>query len=158
LTGDTDPLFDKSTATGDTYAQIAAFSGCAQSGTAWEVVGSTGSSSVEPYTIPGITTLTYESMIVAMLAGEDDTNSVFTMTGTLPAAYTETYTESATGTGGCIVFGYALRPTAGPTGNITATPDLADHGSGFITIALRPHVSTVIDYTAYPKHVLRTPA
>lgn len=140
-TGDTAPLFDKDTTTGATYASIIAFSGCAESGTAWEVVGASGTSALEPYSIPGITTLSANSMVLALFAGEDDTNSVFTMTGTDPAAYTENYAESAVGTGACIVYAYAVRTAAGATGTITAAPNLAEHGAGFIAIALKEQVA-----------------
>lgn len=135
-----DPVFDRS-ATGRVFARAMTIRGAASLVDAWEVIGSTGTASADPLTIPGITTLTAESLVVACYAYQDDNGTTVTMTGTDPAAYTENFADTNLGSDGGIGFGYAARTAAGATGDVTAGLDVAftaGRGAGGVLIAIRP--------------------
>lgn len=116
---ETNPVFNKSGATGDTYAAVIVYSGANTSGDPFEVVGTASTGTSDPATITGITTTSPESLIVVPVGGEDNNNASITTTGTNPAAYTEHYVEANTGSDGAITFSEAERTTIGSTGNIS---------------------------------------
>lgn len=134
----TNPTFDKSGATGDTYAVAIAYRGCISSDTAWEVVGSGQTGTADPASLTGITSLTPNALIVVILNGEDNNNAAVTVTGTDPSAYTEHYDESATGADGMISISEGTRAAAGATGTISVDFDTASPvGWGGLVIALK---------------------
>jgi hypothetical protein len=134
----TNPTFDKSGTTGDTYALAIGIRGCITTGTAWEVVGSGQSGTADPASLTGITSLSANSLIVVALGGEDNNNATVTTTGTDPAAYSELYDESPTGADGMIAFSTERRTTAGATGTISVDFDTAvPVGWGAVVIALK---------------------
>ena len=148
---ETNPLVDKSTGTGDTYAAVITYRGAITTGDPWEVKGAPQTGTADPTTLTGITTLTAESLVVAAVAGEDDNNSSITTTGTDPSAYADHYVESSNGMGGdgVITFSEAARTAAGATGNVSVNWGSAiPTGSGGILLALKsapilPNVSGV---------------
>ena len=137
---ETNPLVNKSTGTGDTYAAVITYRGAVTTGDPWEVKGTPQTSTADPVALTGITTLTADSLVVAAVAGEDNNNWRITTTGTNPAAYTEHYRESATGRDGVITFSEAARTVAGATGNVSVNWDWRGNpvGSGGILLALIP--------------------
>jgi len=137
---ETNPLVNKSTGTGDTYAAVITYRGAVTTGDPWEVKGTPQTSTADPVALTGITTLTADSLVVAAVAGEDNNNWRITTTGTNPAAYTEHYRESATGRDGVITFSEAARTVAGATGNVSVNWNWRGNpvGSGGILLALIP--------------------
>lgn len=132
------PTFDKSGATGDTYAVAIGYRGCITTGTAWEVIGTAATGTADPATITGITSTSANSLIVVAVGGEDNNNGAITATGTDPAAYVEHYDESTTGADGAVTFSEALRTAAGATGNVSVDWDTANPvGWGGVAIALK---------------------
>ena len=121
----TAPLFDKSTATGDTFVQIIAYRRAFLTGDPWEVKGTPATGTADPAPCTGLTSLTAGDLIVAALAGEDDNNAAAVTTGTQPINYVEHYAESATGTDGMIVFSEMERQAAGATGTVSVNFDTA---------------------------------
>ncbi|MGQ0579354.1 MAG: DUF6701 domain-containing protein [Betaproteobacteria bacterium] len=98
----------------------------------------------DPSVITGITTLTANALVVVAVAGEDNNNGSIITTGTDPAAYTEHYVESSTGSDGVITFSEFARTTAGATGNVSVNWDTAvPIGFGGIVLALRPTTSAL---------------
>ena len=137
------PLVDKSTTTGDTYAMVTKYYNAITTGDPWEVKGTAGTSTADPVSIPSITTLTPYSMVVAAVAGENNNNAAITTTGTTPASYSTIYDESATGADGVTTFSYALRSTAGATGTVSVDWGTANPvGSGYLLLALKPSPSS----------------
>jgi hypothetical protein len=139
VAGDSDATCTSSLAV-DTYGTIFGFRGCIATGTAWEVVGAMSADTTDPGVFAGVTSLTAQSMIVAVLGGEDNNNDSVIITSTgLPTDYTEVYQESATGTDGMSCIGYAIRAATGATGNVSCDFNTAvPVGWGAATIALKP--------------------
>lgn len=147
-TSESNPVFDKSTATGDTYAQMVTFANTITSGNPFDVIGTPATGTSDPANCNSITTTKDFTFPVLFLGGEDDNNLVPSssiVTATDPINWIETYSESITGSDGMI--GYA-HPTslgvgplgkslAGDTGTITYNFDTANPvGWGCISFAL----------------------
>ncbi|MEK7493952.1 MAG: IPT/TIG domain-containing protein, partial [Patescibacteria group bacterium] len=138
---ETNPLVDKSTATGDTYAAVIIYRGATPSGDPWEVKGTPQTTTSDPSVFTGITTLTSDSLVVAAVAGENNNNASITTTSTNPSAYAEHYVESNAGSDGVITFSEAVRTTAGATGNVSVNWNSAiPVGAGGILLALKSNV------------------
>src|SRR3990167_6886815 len=116
---ETNPVFDY-TGTDDGYAEVAVYGGVRTTGDPYEVLGTFASGTANPATLTGITALTTQSLIVAMIGGEDNTGTGMTMTATDPSAFTEHYVESPAGTDGAIACGENTQTTTGATGNVSA--------------------------------------
>lgn len=146
---ETNPLVDKSTATGNTYAAVITYRGAARAGDPWEVKGTAQTRTTDPSVLTGISTLTADSLVVAAMPGEDNNNASIITTGTDPAAYTEHYVESTTGDDGVVTFSEAVRTTAGATGDVSVNWNTAvPVGWGGILLALvPPRVTTLGDGT-----------
>ena len=114
-----DPLFDY-TGTDDGFGLMCVYRGVRTTGNPYDVLGAFASGTAEPATLTEITTLVANALVVALIGGEDNTGTGMTMTATNPAAFTEHYAESPTGTDGAVALGEAERVTAGATGNISA--------------------------------------
>ncbi|MDO8291699.1 MAG: hypothetical protein Q7T29_02335 [Gallionella sp.] len=140
------PLVNKNTATGDTYAAVTTYRGAITTGDPWEVKGTPNTSTVAGHVLNGITTLTAESLIVASLCGEDNTAASGTaFSATNPVSLAQVlYVESATGSDGTCTSGAGARTAAGATGNVTSTWTATVVGSGGIVLALKPQPPTVV--------------
>lgn len=147
---ETNPLVNKNTATGDTYAAVTTYRGATTVGDPWEVKGTPTTSTAAAHAITGITTLSAESLVVASLCAETDNAASASYVGTNPAALTaELYVESTTGADGACAVGAAARAAAGATGTVTATWSADPNGSGGILFALKPLPGVVsIDRTS----------
>lgn len=133
------PLVNKSTGNGDTYAAVTTYRGAITTGDPWEVKGTPNTSTAAGHVLNGITTLTAESLIVASLCGEDNTANSVAFSATNPATLTQVlYVESATGSDGACATGAGARTAVGATGNVTATWSSTVVGSGGIVLALKP--------------------
>ncbi|MFZ3044157.1 MAG: MBG domain-containing protein [Minisyncoccia bacterium] len=140
---ETNPVFNKSGTNGDTYAAVIVYSGAIASGDPFEVLGSAATGTTDPATITGINTLSFDSLVVVPVGGEDNNNASIITTGTNPSAYTEHYDEVNTGADGAVTFSEAVRTTAGATGNISVNWNSANPvGWGGIALALKPAKTT----------------
>jgi hypothetical protein len=138
---ETNPTFTRNETTGEYFGAGALYRGCDTSGTAWEVVGTAGAYTAEPCVVPGITTLTAESLVVATLGYGDNNAATVTATGTDPAAYTEHTQTTTLFFDAMVCFAEAARTTAGATGDITmdlSAAFTASRGAGAIAVALKP--------------------
>jgi hypothetical protein len=147
---ETNPLFDY-TGTDDGYGMVAVYRGVAAGSPPYDVLGATATGTANPATLTGITTLVADALVVALIGGEDNTGTGATMTATDPAAFTEHYDESATGTDGCVAIGEASRATAGATGNVSCNFGATVVGWGGLVLSLPPEVSS--DGTGTPAGV-----
>lgn len=141
---ETNPLIDRTGTTGDVYAAVITYRGAITTGDPWEVKGTPQTSTADPMQLPGITTLSAGSLVVAAVAGENNNNASITTTGTDPAAYDEHYVESWTGADGVITFSEAARTPAGATGTVWVNWSNGNPvGSGGILLALKPAPITI---------------
>jgi hypothetical protein len=135
----TNPVFNKSGATGDTFAMLACYSGAIATGNPFETIGTPFTSTSDPISITAISTVSANALVIVCIAGEDNNNGAVTLTGTNPSAYTEHYDESMTGGDGLTTFSEATRTAAGSTGTISADWDTANPvGAGGIVLSLKP--------------------
>ena len=155
---ETNPLFDKSTSTGDTYAAVITYRGAITTGNPWEVVGTASTGTSDPASITGINTATDNALVVVPVGGEDNNNAGITTTGTDPSSYTEHYLESSVGTAGkrgAITFSEALRTSAGATGTISVDWDTGvpiGWGGKALSLAPPPNykLNVKYDFTGVP--------
>jgi hypothetical protein len=135
----TNPLFDKSGTTGDTYAMVATYRGAFLTGDPWEVVGLASTGTADPAPLNGISTLTDGALVVAALGGENNNNVSVACTATDPSTMTAHYDESVTGTDGMIAFCENNRTTLGATGTVNVDFNVAvPVGWGGVVMALKP--------------------
>ena len=136
---ETSPTIDYSGTTGDSYYVVWTFRGCITTETPHEVLGTPTTGAADPASLTGINSLTDNSLIAALLVGEDNNNVLITTTGTNPAAYTEVYGETAVGTDAMSGLSYAERTAAGATGTVSIDFDTAvPVGWGAVLMALKP--------------------
>lgn len=140
---ETDPVFDKSTATGDTYCMVSSYRGAITTEDPWEVKGTPATGTANPGTLNGITSLTNNALIVASIGSEDNDSNSLTLTGTDPADYTENYADTNVGSDGSQGFGYATRTSAGATGDVSAEYSKVQDGWGGIVLSLKPEPAAV---------------
>ncbi len=124
----------------DNYARMFVFRGLVKNGNPWDAVNAGVSGAPDSsgeYTVSGITAGT-QSMVVVFSGYEDNDESNIACTGTAPAAYTASYAESSTGSGGSINACYAIKSSAGATGGILVNyGNLAgSHDAGTLAISL----------------------
>jgi hypothetical protein len=144
---ETNPLFDKSTATGDTYALACGYRGAITTETPLEVQGATATGTADPAPLTGITTLAANALVVAVLGYADNNNASIIATGTDPSAYTEHWLTSITGADGSIGFSEAIRTTAGATGTVSvdfSTAVTAGDGWGGQVFSIKPEPTAAI--------------
>ena len=145
---ETNPVFDY-TGANDGFGLIVSYRGVINTGNPYDVLGAFASGTAEPATLTGITTLTANSLVVALIGGEDNTGTGMTMTATDPAAFIEHYAESATGTDGAVAIGEASRATTGATGNVSSAFGATVVGGGGWVLALQqPAAPTVTTQAA----------
>lgn len=105
LQSENNPIFDKSGATGDTYAMLAIYRNARTSGSPFLTEGGPDTGTSDPAICTGITQVSQEhTLTVNVLGGEDDNNAAVVTTGNDPRNYVEHYAESATGADGMIAF------------------------------------------------------
>lgn len=144
---ETDPVFDY-TGADDGFGLVCSYRGCVPTGTPYDVLGTEATGTANTATLNGITTLTADSLVVALIGGEDNTATACTMTATDPAAFTEHYAESATGTDGCVAIGEAAKAATGATGDVSAAWGTSVVGWGGIVLALIPPASVQSHFEA----------
>lgn len=135
-----DPILNRSTSDGDMYARAGVWSGV-DPVDPWEVIGVPVATDTEPVTIPGLTSLTAEALIVAFSGYRDDNTASATVTATDPSTFAADYAESSVGADGSIAIADAPRAVAGATGNLTVNYNVAftvGRTCGGIAVALRP--------------------
>ncbi|MGI0149829.1 MAG: DUF7151 family protein [Thermoplasmata archaeon] len=137
---ESNPLFDKSTATGATAAVMAVYRGAATSGDPWGIVGASATGTTDPAPCTTITTTVDGSLIVNILTGEDDNNAAITTTATSPrAAWVEHYLEGTNGGGILVTFSEMGQQVAGATGSVSVDFDTANPiGWGCRNLSLSP--------------------
>lgn len=136
---ETNPLVNKNTTNGDTYAAVSTYRGAITTGDPWEVKGTPNTSTAAGHVLNGITTLTAESLIVASLCGENNSAASTTYSATNPTSLAQVlYVESGTSANGACAAGAGARTTTGATGNVTTTWSSTVVGSGGIVLALKP--------------------
>lgn len=113
-----DAVIDKSTTTGDTYAMATTWRGAWTGGDPF-TVGTTMTSTSDLGTVPAITVPSADAVVIMQANGEDNNTANCVMTATDPSAFTEVYSESATGADGCMCIGYATQSSVGTTGDGT---------------------------------------
>jgi MSHA biogenesis protein MshQ len=146
---ETNPLVNKNTTTGDTYAVVTTYRGATTTGDPWEVKGTPTTSTAAAQAMASITTLTAESLVVASLTAENDNPASVAYTATNPATLTsELYVESTTGADVAFAVGAAARAAAGATGAITGTWSTDPNGSAGIVLVLKPLPGVVSINTA----------
>ncbi len=141
------PVFDKSTTTGDTYVAVVSYRGATPFGDPWTVKGPAATGTSDPAALTGITTLDANSLIVAGVGGEDNNNAAITTTGTNPFSYATHYVESATGADGVVTFSEASRSPAGATGTVSVNWDVANPvgwGGMVLALASAPATSSMV--------------
>lgn len=145
------PLVDKSTTTGDTYAAVTTYRGALGSNP-WDIIGTPNTATTTAHTLNGITTTTADTLIIASLCGEDNTAATgTTFSATSPASLTQVlYGESNAGADGACTAGAAAKAASGATGNATATWTATVVGSGGIVLALKPAVATQLAFAQQP--------
>ncbi|MCL5669130.1 MAG: hypothetical protein M1392_03915 [Gammaproteobacteria bacterium] len=137
---ETNPLVDKNTTTGNTYAAVTTYRGAIATGDPWDVIGTPNTSTAAAHVLNGVTTVTADTLIIASLCGEDNTAaSGTTFSATSPASLTQVlYDDSPTGADGAVTAGAGAKAAAGATGDVTATWTNTVVGSGGIVLALKP--------------------
>lgn len=138
---ETNPLVDKNTTTGDTYAAVTVYRGALGSGSPWDVVGTPNTSTLAGHVLNSVTTATADTLVIFSLCGEDNTAATgTTFTATDPATLIQRlYDESNTGSDGACTAGSGAKTSAGSIGATpTATWTNTVVGSGGIVLALKP--------------------
>ncbi len=139
-TAETDPLVDKNTTTGDTYAAVTTYRGAITTGDPWGVKGTPNTSIAAAHVLNGISTISSDSLIVASLCGADNTAATpTTFSAGDPTSLPQVlYVESTTGTDGACTAGAGAKAFTDGTGSVTATWTATVVESGGIVLALKP--------------------
>lgn len=136
---ETNPLIDKSTATGDTYCVVYNFRGCITTGSPFDVAWSTNTGTVQNGTTTGITTSASEHHVILLMTEEDNVVTALTATATDPSSLTSRNLQSsATGADGTLSCHSADRATAGATGTIAHNWNAVPDGWHSFVNALKP--------------------
>jgi len=136
-TSESNPVFDKSTASGSTSALLAVYRNAITSGTPFDVIGSPATGTGDPALCTAITTRQEYILTIAALAGENTNNAAITTTATTPrAAWVEHYTESATSVT-MNTFSEFQKAQIGTTGTVNVDFDVANPtGWGCMVLSL----------------------
>lgn len=150
---ETDPLVDKSTGTGDTYAAVTTYRGATSSGDPWEVKGTaTCTGTDNPSVLPEINVATANSLVVATWNDIDNFHASASYSATDPDTLTsDVYLQSAIGADGTCGNGSAVKTTTGLTGDVSISLSKAPDGVCGVVLALKPPISTFTlnDYRWY---------
>ncbi len=137
---ETDPLVDKSTGTGDTYATVTTYRGAITSGDPWEAKGTaTCTGTTNPFTYTGgVTTLTAGSLVVVSWNDIDNFASSCVMSATDPSSInTDMHIKSNVGGDGLNAAGSAVRTNAGATGDVVVDSNQPPDAACGIVLALK---------------------
>jgi len=136
-TSESNPVFDKSTATGDTFVLLAVYRNAALTGTPFDF-GTVATGTADPAPCTALTTTTEYSLAIVAIGGEDDNNAAITVTATDPrASWVEHYTEAITGADGMVSFSEFQKASASTTGTVNVDFDVANPvGWGCMVLAL----------------------
>ena len=136
-TSESNPIFDKSGATGSTSALLAVYRNAITSGTPFDVIGSPASGTSDPALCTAITTVNEYILTITALAGENTNNAAITTTATNPrAAWVEHYAESAT-SASMNTFSEFQKVETGTTGTVSVNFDVANPtGWGCMVLSL----------------------
>lgn len=148
---ETNPLVDKDTTTGDTYASVTSYRGAVTSGNPFEVTGSatcTGTS--DPFDLLGITTLTANALIIASWNDRDNFSATAAYTpATDPSSLTQVmHNKSTTGADGLTAAGASVKASIGATGNISVNPNKAPDGACGTVFSLKEDAVSVPTVTS----------
>jgi len=155
---ETNPLVDKNTTTGDTYAAVTVYSGALASSDPWDVIGTPNTSTAAAHVLNGVTTATADTLIIASVSGEDNSAASTTYSATDPTSLTQRlYVESVTGADGACAAGADAKTGTGATGNVTATWSATVVGSGGIVLALKPYITTTLGNGTDPANAALAP-
>jgi hypothetical protein len=143
---ETNPLFDKSTATGDTYAVVCVWRGVSTAASPPFDVGAATTGTSDPATCTALTTTVEDTQVVVILGYGDDNNASIITTSTDPAEYLEIWAPSATGSDGTVSYSFGNKSVAGSTG--TASIDFnasvtAGDGWGCVILGIYPNSQTL---------------
>jgi hypothetical protein len=133
---ETDPLMDKSAATGDTYACIYTVRGALSAGNPFEDTQTSAHTTADPFAAGGVTSLTAGALIFAMVADADDAASDFSVTATDPAAFSQDSNTSTTGGDALMGQANANRASAGATGDLNINWQNAPDGGAILVVAI----------------------
>lgn len=140
---ETNPVCDKDTITGNHYGMAVSYRGAITTGDPIDVVNATNTGTGDPASLSSVTTSVDDTLVIAVIGGEDDNNTGVTVTATDPASLTSHYTSSAVGADGAIAFAEGSRATAGITGTVSVDWDVAAPvGWGGLVLALKPPPAT----------------
>ena len=155
---ETNPLVDKNTTTGDTYAAVTTYRGALAASDPWDVLGTPNTSTTAAHVLNGVTTATADSLIIASVSGEDNSAASTTYSATDPTSLTQRlYDESVTGSDGACAAGAGAKAATGATGNVTATWSATVVGSGGIVLALKPDITTTLGNGTDPANAALAP-
>ena len=155
---ETNPLVDKNTTTGDTYAAVTTYRGALAASDPWDVIGTPNTSTTAAHVLNGVTTATADSLIIASVSGEDNSAASTTYSATDPTSLTQRlYDESVTGSDGACAAGAGAKAATGATGNVTATWSATVVGSGGIVLALKPDITTTLGNGTDPANAALAP-
>jgi hypothetical protein len=133
---ETNPLMDKSAATGDTYARIYTIRGAWTGGNPFEGIEPSSHDTSDPVSITGVTSLTANALIFGMVGEADDDANDFTVSATDPAAFSQDNELSTTGADGLMGRFNASRTAAGATGSISINWQTAPDGGATLVVAI----------------------
>lgn len=136
-TSESNPLFDKSTGTGSTSAQMIVYRNAKTTGTPFDVIGASATGTADPAPCTTITTTQEHILAINALAGENTNNAAVTTTATNPrAAWVEHYAESATSIT-MHAFSEFQKAETGATGSVSVNFDVANPtGWGCMNLSL----------------------
>ena len=153
-TSESNPLFDKSGTTGDTYAMMAVYRGIITTGIPITYDDAPATTLGDPAFCGGadinlVTTIGY-SLVVCSVMWLDDNNAAVVTTSTNPRNYVEHYQESAIGTDAALVFSESQKALIGNTGQINSDFDAGGSitwGSIAFSLFGKPLYNTLISMT-----------
>jgi hypothetical protein len=140
---ETDPLMDKSAATGDTYARVYTVRGAWTGGDPFEDVVATAHDTSDPFAATGVTSLTANALIFGIVGDADDGAADFIPTATDPATFTQDNDTSTTGGDALMGRFNATKVTAGATGNVIINWQNAPDGGAVLVMAIGDTSSAV---------------
>ena len=142
---ETNPLFDKSTATGDTYVWTCNWRGATSADPPFDI-GTGGTGTSDPATCTALTTTVEDTSVAIIIGYGDNNNASIVATGTDPANYLELFVPDATGSDGSVGFAFATKNVAGSTGTGSvdfSTSVTAGDGWGCVMVGVLPETGVL---------------
>jgi hypothetical protein len=134
---ETNPLMDKDSATGDTYARVYTVRGAVATGNPFEDI-EPSSFATSDLSVTGVTSLTAGALILALVGEADDAVSDWSVTATDPAVWADGDSQATSTTGSDATMGgsYANRTTAGATGSLAFNWQNNPDGGAILVMAI----------------------